>query len=62
MPSSPRIYATTRRRFSCVELVRLGFRQEGSVWVKRGGCRQVLATASGTGESFRVTPLARHWR
>jgi hypothetical protein len=62
MPSTPRIYATTRRRFSSSELVRLGFRQEGSVWVKRGGCRQMLATASGTGDSFRVTPYARHWR
>ena len=62
MPSTPRISATTRRRLSSSELVQQCFRQEGSVWVKRGGCRQMLATASGAGDSFRVRPYAHHWR
>ncbi len=57
-----RIYATLKRRFSATELRQLGFRPEGTKMVKRGGCRTILATASGGPESFRVTPLVRYWR
>lgn len=57
------IYATLKRRFSRQELIRLGFRDDGSQMVKRGACRSLLATATASsGDSWRVTPLVRHWR
>lgn len=59
----PKIYATLRRRFDTSELVRLGFRPDGSQMVKRGACRVLYATASShNGLSWRVTPLVRDWR
>lgn len=57
----PRIYATTKKRYSETELRQMGFRQEGSEWVKRGACRLVLATATGLNGSYRVTPPVRGW-
>lgn len=62
MSKSRPIYATTRRRFSGAVLLRMGFRQEGCAWVKRGACRAVLATAYGSNDSYRITPDVRHWR
>jgi hypothetical protein len=57
------VYATLARRFAFSELVRLGFRQDGSKMVKRGAGRVVYATASShNGLSWRVTPLVRQWR
>lgn len=57
-----KIYATTKQHFSAVALRSMGFRQEGSDWVKRGACRAILATAYGLNDSYRVTPNVRHWR
>lgn len=58
----PKVYSTTKKRYSAVELRQMGFRHEGGEWVKRGACRFVLATASGTDDSYRVSPLVRDWR
>jgi hypothetical protein len=57
-----RIYSTLRRRFAETELIRLGFRHEGYLMVKRGACRALLAEASPSGQMCRVTPYVRHWR
>jgi hypothetical protein len=62
MRKQPRIYSTLRRRFSETELIRLGFRHEGGLLVKRGACRALLAEASKSGGSWRVTPYAKYWR
>lgn len=60
---APTVYATTKKRFCKAELVRLGFREQGSSMEKRGAGRSLLATAfSPDGMSFRVQPLVRHWR
>jgi len=56
--ATQRIYSTLRRRFSETELIRLGFRHEGSLMVKRGACRALLAEASLSGKAWRVTPQA----
>lgn len=63
MKRSPKVYATLRRHYTETELKHLGFRAEGALMVKRGGCRVVLATASASPnslDSWRVTPLVRH--
>lgn len=60
--ATQRIYSTLRRRFSETELIRLGFRHEGSLMVKRGACRALLAEASLSGKAWRVTPYVRYWR
>jgi hypothetical protein len=61
--SNQRIYSTLRKSFATEELVRLGFRFEGSLLVKRGAHRAEVAVASSlNGTTWRVTPLARHWR
>ncbi len=56
-----RPYCTTKKRYSEPELRQLGFRPEGSAFVKRGGCRLVLAEATGNNGSYRVTPYVRGW-
>ena len=59
----PKIYATLKKRYSVLELRRLGFRSDGSRMVKLGGCRVELATASSMdGNSWRVTPMVKNWR
>lgn len=57
-----KVYATTKKRYAERELMQMGFRREGSLMIKRGGCRFVLAEASGANDSFRVTPYVRNWR
>lgn len=60
------IYASPRRRLSTAELQCIGFKYEkgsGSVLVKRGAGRVLLATASSLdGKVWRVTPYVRRWR
>lgn len=66
MPRRERIYATLPKRFSTAELQRLGFRYEaasGSVMIKRGAGRALLATASSLdAQVWYVTPVVRAWK
>jgi len=62
-PRNPPIYSTLKRRFCTLELQRMGFVRSGSFMVRLGMCRSELARAtSSDGQSWRVTPLVRHWR
>lgn len=59
----PKEYATLRQTFSEQALLALGFRREGSAYVKRGACRMLLAEATSLNNlSWRVKPYARCWR
>lgn len=66
MARPDKIYASPRQRFSTAELQRIGFKYEqgsGSVLVKRGAGRVLVATASSLdGKAWRVTPYVRRWR
>ena len=59
----PKMYAVLRKRFTKEALQRLLFVAEGSLMVRRGACRRVLAEASSLdGVWWRVRPLDRHWK